>query len=121
MRSRLSLLLFLICAEPAFGQQFIVAHGIGRQSCGSFVAAVYGEAPGQGHHLEYEGRKWHDEGRLYAEWIQGYITAINILAAQNGAKQITVDYPGIELWMRNWCQANPTKLLMEGLMTFVKS
>jgi len=108
--------LILVVSSSAFGQDIYVK-GVGGQSCDSFTAAVSGNAPGEGVHIIRQGQTFHSEARLFAEWLQGFITAINL----NGARQITTDFSSIELWMRNWCQANPTKMVFDAIQPFVNS
>jgi hypothetical protein len=101
-------------------QTMVHYHGIGSNSCASFLGAVKGTQPGSGPTLTYpNGQKWFSESGLYAEWIQGFITAINV--ASDDSHQISADYPGVDLWLRNWCQAHPADLLGWAVSDFARA
>jgi hypothetical protein len=85
--------------------------GVGALSCGSFLKAVSGTQLGQGQGFtDQNGRKFSDESRSYSEWVQGFLSAINALnSAKENSHQLRPDYPGLDLWLRKWCEANPTE------------
>ncbi len=100
-----------------------VVRGVGSDSCGKFLAAVENMPPGKGATLNYDGNTWFDKDEVYAEWIQGYITAVNLMQVffPHPTKQIDVDYPGTELWIRDWCEARPANSLLAAVSAFVRS
>jgi hypothetical protein len=54
-----------------------------------------------------------------AKWIQGFLTAWNIVS--DDSHQITVDYPRVDLWVRNWCQAHPADSMGWAVTAFVQA
>lgn len=65
------------------------------------------------------GRKYVDEGEVYAEWIQGYISGFNMINTLS--KSIAVDYPGTDLWIRKWCETHPADRLVSAVTSFIRS
>lgn len=90
-----------------------VFYGIGSDSSGKFLAAVDGLPPGNGGSLKYAGQQWFDQRYLYGQWIQGFLTAINLLT--DASHQIQVDVPGIDLWVRNYCRVHPIATLSDAV------
>jgi len=58
---------------------------------------------------EILGVSYYSKAAAFSEWISGYITA------QNGAyplsKQFSVDMAGVSLWIKNYCEKNPTTII----------
>jgi hypothetical protein len=110
----------LAFAATAPAQTQIVITGIGSHSCASFLNIVNGTQPALSSSLTYpNGQTWFDEHRLYGEWLLGFVSALN--TASDDAHQINVDGPGIELWLRNWCQAHPADSVVWAASAFVKA
>jgi hypothetical protein len=51
-------------------------------------------------------------------WLGGFFSATNqwVLNAPNG---IQIDNAAIDVWIRKWCEQNPTKSLFEAASAFV--
>lgn len=96
------------------------SRGAGNDSCGQFLASTYGIPPGKGQTLVQPNATYYDQSTLYAEWLQGFLSGVNIMAdaATPGATQITSDYPAVDLWVRHWCEGNPTANLFKAAAAF---
>ena len=64
-----------------------------------------------------EGRAY-DEHIRYAEWVLGFLTATN-LWVMDGRNQLRIDNAAIDVWIRKWCEQNPTKPLFQAANAFV--
>jgi hypothetical protein len=51
-------------------------------------------------------------------WLSGFLSATNVWVTQepNG---IRYDNAAIDVWIRKWCEQNPTKPLWEAALQFV--
>jgi hypothetical protein len=54
-----------------------------------------------------EGR-YSDEHHRYMSWLDGFLTTTNMLIT-NEPDGIQTDRPAIDVWIRKWCEQNPTK------------
>jgi hypothetical protein len=74
--------------------------GVGRHSCGSFLAALREHEPnGEGYHMQ--GSMYVSESELFQQWIWGYVTAhfrYGLSAKGDG--------PGITQWVAHWCESH---------------
>jgi hypothetical protein len=116
MRSYVGYLVMIIASTLAFtatvpAQQEFASYGVGNLSCASFLGSVKRTEPGHVTSLSRWGddEKYFGKDGLYHEWIGGFLTATN--KGSDASHQITVDYPGVDLWLRNWCQAHPADAL----------
>lgn len=107
-----------IAAEPAVETKPWMIMGDSAQiSCGKFVA-LYNDNPlGKSKAMTWNGEKYYGEKYVYLQWAWGFVTGMN-LSQPNSAKQIRVDADSLELWIKNTCEANPTKMLVDVLSTF---
>jgi hypothetical protein len=64
--------LALSTASHAQGGSFFI-YGLGSDSCGKYLAAVHGHAPGAGNVIDHpqEGR-YSDEHHRYMSWLYGF-------------------------------------------------
>ena len=102
----------------SYAQQAYV-HGMGSNSCGKYLAAVYGHAPGKGIGFNDRWRgKFSDDHSLYMAWLGGFFSAMNwlVLDEPNGIK---TDNAAIDVWIMKWCEQNPTKTLLDAASAFV--
>jgi len=91
--------------------------GVGTESCGAFLAARGQNNPGSALELQApDGSVTFDKSYLFAEWINGFLTLYNI--DNSGKAQIDIDFAGIDLWLRQWCEAHPTKRLVDAVAVF---
>ena len=91
---------------------------VGAHSCGKYLAAVHGHAPGTGRSIDLPEGRAYDEHIRYAEWVPGFLTATNwwVIDERN---QIHPDGAAVDVWIRKWCEQNPTKTLVEAASAFV--
>jgi len=106
---------------PAQQGHMVHYRGIGSHSCASFLATVSGNKPGQTTGISREGphEAYFGEDYVYLQSISGYLTAIN--EGSDESHQITVDIAGVDLWLRNWCQARPADPLGWAAAAFVQA
>src|SRR5262245_48844685 len=88
------------------GMNFV--SGFGGNSCGKYLAAVHGHPPGSGRVLKRPEGPFYDEHLLYAEWLAGFFSAMNWFTFKE-ENQIRDDEAAIDVWIRKWCEQNPTK------------
>jgi hypothetical protein len=99
--------LILSCAPTASYAQWVTLSGLGGHSCGKYLAAVHGHAPGTGRVLNRPDGPAYDDHVRYMDWLNGFLTATNwfVLDERN---QIQIDNAAIDVWIRKWCELNPT-------------
>ncbi len=52
--------------------------GQGYNSCGKYLAAVHGHAPGTGRVLNHPQGQLYDDHIRYLDWLNGFFTATNV-------------------------------------------
>ena len=115
--------LALICltsiAAHAIEPDEWVIRGIGNKSCGSYVISLADNKPSDA--MIWEGKTYPTEANAYVQWIDGFITAINLVSRKPGTHQILVDSNGVALWIKNYCDAHPSEAIVDGVSAFVKA
>jgi hypothetical protein len=107
----------VVLSHSAFAQE-VPIFGAGGQSCGAFIAATGGLGPGLTRSVkEQDGETYYSVNALYNQWALAFLSASNLLTASN----IKVDLAGVDLWLRNWCNNNPTSQFAAALLAFQKS
>jgi hypothetical protein len=93
-------------------------YSLGGHSCGKFLAAVHGHAPGIGNVVShrYDGH-FSDGHSRYMAWLEGFFSATN-LWVMNEPNGIQIDSGAIAVWIRKWCEQNPTKPLFHAAWEF---
>ena len=104
-----------ISAEAQNSNQLSI-HGIGADSCGSYVVALSENRPTAV--IRMEGKMFFTAANAYSQWLSGFVTAEN-LRLPGGPSQIQVDANGIALWVKNYCEANPSRPLVNAATAFV--
>ena len=102
----------------ADAQKVFFTTGLGNSSCGKYLAAVHGHPPGKTTVADLPQGQFHDDHRRYADWLGGFLTATNWLVI-DGRNQLHIDNAAIDVWIRKWCEQNPTKSLVEAAVAFV--
>jgi hypothetical protein len=72
--------LILSCAPTAsYAQGTMYVFAPGNDSCGKYLAAVHGHAPGTYNVIDHrqDGRQFADRHYLYLSWLGGFLTATN--------------------------------------------
>ena len=91
----------------------------GNNSCGKYLAAVHGHAPGKGTGFKDRWRgQFYDDHFRYMAWLAGFLDATNLWVT-NDRNSIQSDNAAIDVWIRKWCEQNPTKTLVEAASAFV--
>lgn len=90
----------------------------GIHSCGKYLAAVHGHPPGTGKAITHpQDGRFSDDHSLYMVWLNGFFSATNWWV-MNGPNGIESDPSAIDVWIRKWCEQNPTKPLVEAAWEF---
>ena len=97
--------------------------GIGASSsCGRYLSAVYNLPPGQTGSVQLPEGRFFNEAARYFDWLAGFVSASNGWITRSGTgNSIRADYAAIDVWMRKWCEQNPTKSVAEAASEFVTS
>jgi hypothetical protein len=66
--------------------------------------------------MDWQGHHYVGESTEYTQWIEGYITGLNLSGDE--AHQVMTDWPGIDLWLTHWCDAHPAASLVEAVSAF---
>jgi len=111
-----ALILSTACGAQEWGVKFV--SGLGNNSCGQYLAAVHGHPPGKGMVLNHPDGRAYDYHTRYMDWIAGFSTATN-WGVMDEHNQLRIDFAAIDVWIRKWCEQNPTKSLFEAAWAFV--
>jgi hypothetical protein len=113
--------LTLACLSgPGLSQESgILSRGFGNDSCGKYLAATEGRGPSMSYTLQNPLGEFTDRSALYYQWIQGFLTGINI-TNWGKAPQMNVDMEGVDLWIRKYCRENPTDNITLAVKAFVR-
>ena len=97
----------------------VTVKGVGAYSCAQFIATIGNHAPGETAVKGNTGSgRLVGENSLYQQWVMGFATGFN--ATQAGEQQIKgVDLAAVDLWMRNWCNQHPEKMVFDGAVAFI--
>jgi hypothetical protein len=102
--------------------QVFTAHGVGLGSCGKYLSAAHNQPPGR--YMNFKGAQGaplFDEHGLYIEWLLGFITAINRSLLSAGTRSdVQTDAAAIDVWIRKWCEQNPTRTVAEAACAFTQ-
>ena len=111
--------LILSYAPTASYAQGANVYDLGNDSCGKYLSAVHGHAPGKGTGFKDRWRgQFYDDHTRYMDWLGGFVTATNLWVT-NDRNSIQSDNAAIDVWIRKWCEQNPTKTLVEAASAFV--
>jgi hypothetical protein len=104
----------LILSYASYAQsQGIYIYSLGGHSCGKYLAAVHGHPPGIGKVINHpQDGRFSDDHYLYMAWLEGFFSATNVWVT-NEPNGIKSDSAYIDVWIRKWCEQNPTKPLIE--------
>src|SRR5262245_13640870 len=91
-----------------------IGHGAGLYSCGKYLSAAHNQAPGGYRNFTGpEGEQLVTLHGLYLEWLLGFITATNFSMSAGTGNNIQTDAPAIDVWVRKWCEQNPTRTIAD--------
>jgi hypothetical protein len=94
-------------------------YGQGSATCGAFIAASQGFAPGKLGHLNSHNQEYFTENLSYIQWALGFIAAIPYRDANTNS--VIKDVSSFDLWLRNWCNAHPTDFFADAVVAFLRS
>lgn len=97
----------------------VLLQGVGAESCGSFVTAIESNKPGEIIKDNHSGKIFYTEINAKMQWIFGFIAAKNWDLPIS--KQVTIDRDGTALWIKKYCEKNPTKGIPAAASEFVKA
>jgi hypothetical protein len=100
----------------------VTVMGMGTSSCGRFIAAIGKHAPGEYQSLKRADGELVSENAEYQQWLLGFVSGINVARASDEQQQRImdrIDMAGIDLWLRNWCNKNPTKEVIDGAVALL--
>jgi hypothetical protein len=119
MRFLLALLAVCMATQALAGQTGLLVIGVGQRSCGEFVAAVGMTPVGMVlQHPAQDGGKYYAELIRYHEWAMGFVTGFSSGHESNTDDQIRIDLSALDLWLRKWCNDNPTKEFAQAAPAF---
>jgi hypothetical protein len=114
----------LLCFTSTAGdaQPYFYAGGVGRNSCEQYLSAFHNRLPGKIRTIQHPEGEFVDEAARYTDWLAGFFTASNWWIARTGTgNSVKADYATIDVWMRRWCEQNPTKGVLEGAVEYVQN
>jgi hypothetical protein len=115
-----ALLLGCIPTAAHAQQPYFFASGIGRSACGQYLSAFHDRPPGKIRTITHPEGEFVDEAARYTDWLAGFFTASNWWIARTGkGNSVRADYATIDVWMKRWCEQNPTKSVLEGAIEYV--
>jgi hypothetical protein len=116
MRYIVGVIAALILSTACYGQE----RPLLEHSCGKYLAAAHGHAPGRGRFINHpkEGR-YFDEHVRFGAWFAGFLDATNFWMVLNQGNGIQTDDAALDVWIRKWCEKNPTKSLGEAAVAFI--
>jgi hypothetical protein len=120
-RSMAALLLSCVSTAVYAQSQGVFVTGMGDESCGKYLSAVHNQPPGKYRVLNRRDGDYYDEHMVYGEWLKGFLTAMNLSSVMEGKDNVTTaDNAAIDVWIRRWCEQNPTKKSIEATIAFTK-
>ena len=110
----------LLITTSTNAQEFAI-WGAGQDSCGSYVLALQKYRPME--MLSWQGENYSTPSHRYAQWISGYVSAVNRMRVDLGFSQIAYkgDINGMALWIKNYCDQHPAELIVSGVDNFVRA
>lgn len=104
--------LLLCTAAKAVEPGQYAVDGIGGDSCASFVLSLADDEPTSG--IVTGGKTYFTMANAYTQWLAGFITA-----GGQGANRVDVN--GMALWVKKYCEANPSEILAIGAGAFIRA
>jgi len=92
--------------------------GLGHNSCGQYLAAAHGHPPGESMAIHRPEGQFTDDHSRYMEWLGGFFSATNLFVIDQ-RNQLRIDNAAIDVWIRKWCEQNPTVFLGQAALAFV--
>jgi hypothetical protein len=113
-------LFFAPFAAHAQEVEDVILFGIGiNQACGDFIAASTPFAPGQFRVGQSQQGPLYSGNKAFLEWASGFISAANTLHPTRQDRRLSA--AGMDLWIRNFCSANPAEPFSNAVTAYLKS
>jgi len=112
--------LLLACVSTAGHAQSFLALGVGTNSCGMYLSAVHNHPPGMSRTVNSREGQFFDEHMRYVEWLGGFITVTNVSMGTGPDQNVKGDDASIDVWVRKWCEQNPTRSVIDAAIAFVR-
>jgi len=110
-----------VASERCLAEDSASVLGAGQETCGSYIAASAGDALGVGKSAKWpDGQTFFGMEHLYQQWLAGFLSSANELRGITGKPDIKVDFPGLDLWVRNWCNAHPLETVNSAAVTLLR-
>lgn len=103
---------FICTAVRAVEPIQYAVNGIGNDSCASFVLALSDYQATNA--IVTGGKTYFTMANAYTQWLAGFITA-----GSQGANRVDVN--GIAMWVKKYCEANPSEMLVFGAGAFIRA
>jgi len=115
------ILAVLLVITTSVGARGFTTHGWGNYFCGQYLSAVHNLPPGHGSWIDRPSGRFVDDAAQYQHWLSGFISASNLWIYRAGVgKDVKADHAATDVWMRRWCEQNPTKTVFEAVYEFVR-
>jgi hypothetical protein len=88
------------------------------KTCAAFLAAVEGHPINGYNGIEQGGQTYWDESALYSQWIGGFMSGMNLVEKMKTGKQVTMNWPDIEAWLRDYCGSHPDDNIIVAIEQF---
>ena len=117
MRTLLSCAVFVLAwTMGAASGQTLTYHPPGDVSCGTYSLALEENSPST--IMKYKGEELAPSALTYAIWLTGFVSGVN--SQRDPKSQIKgMDRNGIAMWVKRYCDDNPTRLLIDAAQLFV--
>ena len=92
--------------------------GLGSDSCASFVLALTDNRPTDA--MTMGGKTYFTTANAYTQWVTGFVTSAN-WSGRPGKGQMQIDVNGISLWVKNYCEQNPSQSIVFAASAFVQA
>lgn len=93
--------------------------GLGADSCASYVLALEDDRPSTA--VTFGAKTYLTMANAYMQWASGFITAANWGGISGGREVSPVHFDGIAIWIKNYCEANPTHALALGAAAYAQA
>ena len=114
--SKNTLLLFLFLIFECHAQKVMIS-GVGTETCGQ-VTLAYSKSNNPIGGIQMDGKTYLEETNGFTQWIAGYVSSYNwYVAKENG--QIPLDPVAMGYWLKNYCEKNPTKGVVQAMNTYI--
>jgi hypothetical protein len=120
----------IVSPAHADEKQFqIETSGVGVESCASYTLALRDNRPTAA--IKMDGKIYYTEANGFTQWIVGFVNAANWITTSTNIStkvgkrlqhtKMSVDVNGVALWVKNYCEANPSASISLGAVAYVNA